>query len=173
MNEQLSTLYIKKLQKMLNVEDQIIATLPNLIALATSGDLRDALAEHLEETRSQKARLEDILSNFSPIAGATIDNGFAAMVEESQEEVSNIADPNLRDAAIVAAAQSVEHYEMAHYGSIIDWAKQLGDAPSEGLLRQTLSEEEAADKKLTGIAEGGLFATGVNEMAAKTDVLEE
>jgi ferritin-like metal-binding protein YciE len=171
MNE-LTTLYVKKLEKMLGVEDQIISALPGMIAQATSSDLREGLTEHLDETRMQRNRLADILSNFNYTATSTPDKAFAEMVSESEEEVAAISDPMLRDAAIVAAAQGVEHFEIAKYGTLIDWAKQVGDAPGEGLLRTTLGEEEAADKKLSALAEGGIFQTGINEMAARNDDLE-
>jgi ferritin-like metal-binding protein YciE len=164
MNNELRELYIKKLGKTLSMEETIIEYLPRMIEAAMNEKLRAGLTNHLEETRAQRTRLIDILS--TQTSEKETDEPFAMMVEEANREIEMITDPNVRDALIIAAAQSVEHIEMARYGTLAEWAKQLGEDNAASLLKDTLGEEKAADKTLTTVAEGGIFAEGVNEMAA-------
>jgi ferritin-like metal-binding protein YciE len=164
MREELKDAYAKKLSKALSMEEIIIRHLPVMIDAATDDKLRAGLATHLEETRAQRSRLLEILSVHD--VGAEDDRPFAMMVESAGGEIEAAANPAVRDALIIAAAQTVEHYEMARYGTLLAWARELDDAAAVSPLRETLSEEQAADKKLSAIAEGGIFATGVNEVAA-------
>ncbi len=160
----LEQIYKMKLRKMLNVEEQIIAALPAMIANATDEDLQEGLDQHLQETEEQRDRLMDILARHGE-AGAEEDVAFKALLAESEKAMRMITDAATRDAAIIADAQVVEHIEIARYGTLIAWAKAVGDDDSVSALEETLSEEENADKKLTSVAESGLLTTGVNEEA--------
>lgn len=164
MKDELRDLYIKKLGKALTMEEVIIEHLPHMIKAATNPDLQTGLTEHLKETRAQRARLTEILTAHD--GGAEADKPFTLMVETAGKEIETITDPHVRDALIIAAAQAVEHHEIGRYGTLIEWAKELEDTDALPLLKETLLEEKAADTKLSGIAEGGILAKGVNEMAA-------
>lgn len=95
------------------------------------------------------------------------DIAFQALLNDVESELSTVTDLHVRDAFIIASAQTVEHIEMARYGTLIEWADELDDDTGENLLKESLKEEEAADKKLTSVAEGGILRTGVNEKAAE------
>jgi ferritin-like metal-binding protein YciE len=164
--DELKKAYIKKLSKVLSMEETIIAHLPAMIAKSTNEDLQDGLSDHLEETKIQRDRLVEILASNGGKSMDESDEAFKLMLENASEEISQIKDPDVRDAVIIASAQSVEHLEIAKYGTLVEWARQLGDSESRSMLEDTLQEERAADSKLTGIAEGGIFTTGVNEKAA-------
>ncbi len=161
----LQQVYKMKLRKMLNVEEQIIAALPSMIANATDEGLREGLEQHLEETEGQRDRLMEILLRHGDASGEE-DAAFKALLAESEKAMQAITDPMTRDAAIIADAQVVEHIEISRYGTLIAWAKAVGDDESVPALEETLAQEENADKTLTGVAEGGLLTTGVNEEAA-------
>lgn len=165
--DELRKAYVKKLSKMLSVEETIIKALPTMISKASNEDLKDGLTNHLEETKNQRDRLVEILGTNGGTSLKESDDAFKLMVDTDAKEIASIKDVDVRDAVIIAAAQSVEHIEMAKYGTLVEWAKQLGDSESQGLLEETLAEEQAADRILTGVAEGGIFTTGVNEKAAE------
>lgn len=166
--EELRQIYVKKLGKVLDMEKTIVEQLPSMIDMASSEKLRDGLTAHLGETREHVARVERILAAHKSGNIAVKETSFRMMVENAGKELKEIDDMDVRDAAIIAAAQSVEHLEMAKYGTLVEWAKRIDEEGEYiNLLKKTLNEEEAADKKLSEVAEGGIFATGVNEMAAK------
>jgi ferritin-like metal-binding protein YciE len=164
--DELKDAYEKKLCKMVSVEDLIIEHLPTMISKSSNELLRTGLSDHLEETKIQRQRLGRILEIRGMPGEVEVDTAFKMMVETAGADIETCKDKDVRDAVIIAAAQAVEHLEIAKYGTLIEWAKQLGDAESEMLLKDTLAEEKAADKKLSAVAEGGLFTTGVNEKAA-------
>lgn len=166
---ELQSLYLKKLEKMANIESQLLDALPKMIENATSMELKEGLSNHLEETQVQHDRLMEIFKSHkhSMVGNKTKDAAFEMMIAESEKEISGIRDANLKDVAIIAAAQSVEHIEMARYGTLVSWAKELEYDEDADLLDETLSEEKEADKLLSGIGEGGIFSSGINEMAAK------
>jgi ferritin-like metal-binding protein YciE len=164
---ELQKTYVTKLSKMLNVEETIIKALPTMISKATNADLKAGLSEHLTETKAQRDRLIEILGAQGGTSLKEVDAPFKMMVEEAGGEIAGIKDTAVRDAVIIAAAQSVEHIKMARYGTLVEWARQLGDSDSQTLLEETLAEEQAADRILTGVAEGGIFTAGVNEEAAE------
>ena len=148
----LKDLFQEELKDIYNGESQILKTLPKLIRAAQSEELREALEQHLEETEGQKQRLETIFSNLGlPAKGKTCE-GLKGIIEEGDSTLDEVEDA-ATDAAIVAAAQKVEHYEMATYGTLRTWAEHLGHDDVVNLLQQTLDEEKAADQKLTQIAE--------------------
>ena len=161
----LTALYHTKLQKMLSVEEQIIGALPKLADSATNAELKAGLMQHLTETEGQRDRLSAICSRHG-LSGSEEDAAFATLLSESDKMLAKITDPTVKDAAIIASSQVVEHIEIARYGTLIEWAKVVGDADSIDPLKETLGEEESTDKKLSALAEGGLFTKGVNEDAA-------
>jgi ferritin-like metal-binding protein YciE len=166
--EELKQLYVQKLGKALDMEKTIVEKLPTMIEMATNEKLKEGLRNHLEETRVHVERVERLLAEHKSGNISVKDAPFRAMVEASGKELSAIEDADVKDAGIIAAAQAVEHHEMARYGTLVEWAKQIDeDGEYINLLKKTLNEEEASDKKLSAVAEGGIFSTGVNEIASK------
>jgi ferritin-like metal-binding protein YciE len=150
----LQELYVKELQDLYNAEQQIIKALPEMIDAATSPDLKEALTEHLEVTKAQATRLEQIFRDLGEKSKGEKCKGMEGVLEEGSDLVDEIDNENVRDAAIIASAQRVEHYEMAGYGTARTFATLLEDEQAAKLLQQTLDEEKEADQKLTELAEG-------------------
>jgi ferritin-like metal-binding protein YciE len=141
-----------ELKDLYSAEKQILKALPKMIKAATSGDLQQALENHLEETERQVNRLEWIFQKLELPARATKCKAMEGLVEEGKETLEEDMEDHVRDAAIIAAAQRVEHYEMAGYGCARTFAQHLGHNEIADMLQQTLDEEKAADEKLTHIA---------------------
>lgn len=152
--ENLDELLIDELKDLYSAEKQIVRALPKLAKAATSPELSQALLNHLEETKGQVERLERI----SEIVGKKLTGktcvGMQGVLEEGSEVLEDTDKGIIRDAALIAASQRVEHYEMAGYGAARDFAKLLGLSDVASLLQETLEEEKNADKKLTSIASG-------------------
>lgn len=165
-NQDLYQLFLEELTAMYGAEHLIIESLPNLIKLASLSDLKEALSSHLEETESQAERIEKIFSALDETVEEQTCRGMEGILKEVNKIVQNKAKSPVLDAAIIGAAQKVEHYEIASYGTLRSFANQL-DLDSEiiNLLQESLNEEAAADKKLTKIAEGSFFSSGVNKEA--------
>lgn len=163
----LNELFLDELQDMYDAENQIIESLPLMIKSASSADLKEALTKHLKETEGQVKRLEEIFSIMGkPIKGKKCD-AMAGILKEAEKLISNKSKSQVLDAAIICAGQKVEHYEMATYGSLHSFAKHLElDSSIPYLIQQNLDEEGAADKKLTKLAEGSIFSSGINREAA-------
>jgi ferritin-like metal-binding protein YciE len=151
---------------LLSAEKQLVAALPKVAAGAYAPELKQAVSEHLEETREHVQRLEKVSSLLDIDSSATTCKAMQGLVAEGEEVLEKDGDPVARDAAIIAAAQRIEHYEIAAYGSARTLAGELDQREAEKLLGETLDEESAADKLLTKIATGGLFKSGVNQAAA-------
>ncbi|HTM49091.1 MAG TPA: ferritin-like domain-containing protein [Bryobacteraceae bacterium] len=145
-NEQLKDVY--------SAENQILKALPKMAKNASSPELREAFEEHLEQTREQVARLDRIMEMIGASGKGKKCKGMEGLLEEGKEvlEEKREASGSALDAAMIAAAQRVEHYEIAAYGSLCAYAKQLGNRDALALLKETLSEEEETDKRLTHIA---------------------
>ena len=150
--ESLHELYIKELNDLYDAENQIIKALPKMIEASNSDQLRLALSEHLEQTRNQVARLEQVFRLHNEEAEGEKCDGMAGIIDEGKDIIKHDENPDVRDAGIIAAAQRVEHYEMAAYGTVRTWAQQMGHTQAAALLQQTLDEEGEADKRLTQIA---------------------
>ena len=148
----LQELYVEQLKDLYDAEHQIMKALPKMIDKADSEELKDALSEHLEVTKQQANRIERVFIDMGEKAKAAKCKGMQGVLAEGDDLVGDIEDPNVRDAAIIAAAQRVEHYEMAGYGTARTYAAQLGEDEAADLLQQTLDEEKEADKKLTQLA---------------------
>ena len=148
----LHDLYINELHDLYDAEDQIIKALPKMIESSKSSELRNALSEHLEQTKQHVTRLEQVFQMHNETAKREKCKGIEGILEEGKELVKHDENPAARDAGIIAGAQKVEHYEMAGYGSVRTWAQQMGHTRAAELLQQTLSEEMEADRKLTEVA---------------------
>jgi len=164
----LDSLFIKELEDMYSSENQILEALPKLIKAASLPDLKEALSKHLKETQNQVTRLEKIFSILDlPIQENTCE-AMEGILKEGDEIVHNKAKSATLDAAIICAAQKVEHYEIASYGTLRSFAQYLDlDRKIVDLIQDTLDEEGAADKALTKIAEGTMFTSGINKEAAE------
>jgi ferritin-like metal-binding protein YciE len=167
--DELKNAYLQKLAQALSMEEVIIEHLPDMAAKASNEELRAGLLDHLEETKLQRDRLSQVLASNGAAAMEERDDAFELLAENAGTEIGQVDDPDVRDAVIIAAAQTIEHIEMARYATLIAWARQMGDGENVLLLEDTLAEEQAADRKLSGIAEGGIFMTGTNESAANDD----
>lgn len=155
----LRALYVNQLRVMLSGEEQIVRELPNMVVRATDEQLRAAFGKHLEETEEHIRRLERILGEehrknpASDSIGPVKCKAIGAMETEAEELVLDAREAWVRDAGLIAAAQRVEHYEMASYGALRQWARLLGEWDAAELLNQTLQEAGNADHLLTAIAE--------------------
>jgi ferritin-like metal-binding protein YciE len=150
--ETMQELLIDELKDLYSAEKQIVRALPKLAKAATSPDLKQALTKHLEETEGQVTRLERMAELVGKKLTGKTCVGMKGVLEEGSEVLKGTDKGIVRDAAMIAAAQRVEHYEMAGYGSAREFAKMLGLAEVASLLEQTLEEEKAADKILSGVA---------------------
>ena len=148
----LQELYVEQLQDLYSAEQQIIKALPKMIEAAQSDELSNALKEHLEVTRKQAARIETICQELGEDTESEKCKGMEGVLKEGSDLVKEVSE-GIRDAAIIAAAQRVEHYEMAGYGTARTYATLLGFEEAAGLLEQTLEEEKEADQTLSDLAE--------------------
>lgn len=151
--ESLRDLYLEQLQDLYNAEQQLIKALPKMAKGASSDELRTAIENHLEETRVQAERIETICEKMGEKATGKKCKAMEGLIKEGSETLGEDMTDELKDAAIIADAQRVEHYEIAGYGCVHAYALKLGDEEAADLLAQTLEEEKAADTKLNDIAE--------------------
>lgn len=156
--ETLDDLFLHTLKDILYAERKILKALPKMERKATDLKLKAALSSHREETEDQVHRLEEVFESIGkPARGAKCD-AMVGLVEEAEGLMAEIDDAETMDAALISLAQAVEHYEIARYGTLVAWAKQLGQPTAASLLKQTLDEEYAADKALSKLAEERLNA---------------
>jgi ferritin-like metal-binding protein YciE len=155
-------LLLHGLQDIYYAENQIVKSLPNMIDKATNRELSKGLKDHLEETRNQIARLDQVFQKLGEPPRGVKCPAIDGLITEADELAGEVADKEVLDAAIVGAAQAVEHYEIARYGTLIAWAESLGRDDVIRLLTTNLNEEKAADKKLSTVA----VRKGVNRKAA-------
>lgn len=151
--ETLHDLFVDELKDLYNAEHQILKALPKMTKAATSPELSAAFEEHNEVTEVQVQRLEKIFKTLKTSPKGKKCKAMEGLLEEGKELMSEDADPSVMDAALIAAAQRVEHYEMAGYGCVRTYAKLLGYKEAAALLQKTLDEEGEADKSLTKLAE--------------------
>lgn len=147
-------LYINELRDLYRAETQLLKALPKMAEAASAPELRRALTLHLSETRMQTQRLEQIFEDLGEKAPGEICEAMRGLIEEGEQYVEAGGDDDVRDAGLIAAAQRVEHYEIAGYGSAFALAQSLGETTAARSLQRSLDEESAADRKLTAIAEG-------------------
>ncbi len=149
--ENLQELFVEELRDVYDAEKQITKALPKMAKAVESDELRAAFEEHLDITRMQINRLEEVFKSLGLAARGKTCDGMKGLLEEGQSHMEEL-DGSTLDAALIGAAQRVEHYEMAAYGTLATWADLLGYQDAKDLLGQTLEEEKEADEKLTGIA---------------------
>ena len=150
--ETLKDLYIQELKDLYSAENQIIKALPKMVKAATNKQLAVGFKEHFEQTKEHVARLEKILTSHDESTRGPKCEGMEGVLKEGEEMIKEDAEEEVRDAGLIAAAQRVEHYEMAGYGCARTYAELLGDPDGAQLLQSTLTEESDADKKLTKLA---------------------
>ncbi len=146
-------LYQEQLRDLYSAENQIIEALPKMVEAAANDQLKQGFQMHLEQTKEQARRLEQIFSRMGQDPGGHTCKAMQGLVAEGKESLKEVQAGPVLDAALIAAAQRIEHYEMAGYGTAKTFAKQAGDAESVSLLEQTLEEEKQTDEKLTQVAE--------------------
>jgi ferritin-like metal-binding protein YciE len=158
--ESLADAFYNELRDVLSAERQLVEALPKMAEKASSPELRQAIESHLAETERHVQRVEQAFGETGKAARAKSCEAMKGLIDEGEELLKKDAEPAVKDAVMIAAAQKVEHYEIATYGTLCTWAKALGYSQAAELLKQNIDEEEAADRKLTEIAE-----TSVNRQA--------
>lgn len=151
--ETLDDLFVHTLQDIYYAEHQITKALPKMISMATDPELKSGFEKHLRETETQIQRLEQVFQMHGQTAKQVNCPAMDGIIKEANEISGEVSDKEVLDAALAAAAQAVEHYEITRYGTLVAWAKQLGRDDCASLLQQNLDEEYATDKKLTEMAE--------------------
>jgi len=146
-------MYVSELQEARSLEAQLTSVLPEMIEKTDDADLKQALQDHLSETQNHLERVGEILQRHGATAEDHKEQSMVRLVSEAEKWAEMIKDRDQRDAGIIASARRVEHYEMAVYGTLSAWAKQLGFGEDEEDLRAILAQERAADDKLTRLAE--------------------
>ena len=154
--ENLNDLFVHTLQDIYFAEHEILKALPKMIKAADSKELAKAFESHLAETKGQVTRLDEVFEMLGEKAKGEECPAIEGILEEAEDLMTQIKDKDTRDAAMIAAAQAVEHYEITRYGTLVSWAKLLGHKEVASTLEKTLKEEYAADDKLTRIAESKL-----------------
>jgi ferritin-like metal-binding protein YciE len=151
-HQALKELYIDELKDIYNAENQLVKALPKMAKAATSDELRTGFEEHLEQTRGHVQRLEQIFKELGEKPSGKKCKGMEGLVAEGQEMMGEDFEDDVMDAALISAAQRVEHYEIAAYGTVRTYAELLGEDTAVQLLEQTLEEEKETDQKLTDMA---------------------
>jgi ferritin-like metal-binding protein YciE len=149
----LDDLFLDELKDIYNAEKQLTKALPKMAKSATSPELKTAFEEHLEQTKGQIERLEQVFQSIDKKALGKTCKAMQGLLEEGEELMEQDAEASVKDAALISAAQKVEHYEIGSYGTLATYAKLLGYTEALSLLKETLNEEKQTDTKLTKIAE--------------------
>lgn len=157
----LDDLFNHTLKDILYAERQILKALPKMEKKAGLDELKKGFAQHREETENQIERLEKVFDLIGKPARGAKCEAIVGIIEEAEDLMDEVDDQDTLDAAMISAAQAVEHYEITRYGTLITWAKRLGHSEAAKLLEETLKEEKATDEKLSKVAE-----SGVNKKAA-------
>ena len=162
--DSLNALFLDELKDLYSAENQLVKAIPKMAKAASSPDLRKGFEQHLEQTKQHVERLEQIIGTLGGSPKGKKCKAMEGLIEEGKELMKEDAEPAVMDAALIAAAQKVEHYEIASYGTVRTWAELLGQSKAVRLLQQTLDEEKATDEKLSKLA-----LLTVNEQAAALD----
>ncbi len=152
----MNDLFLHVLKDIYYAEKQVLKALPKMEKAAETPELKKALENHRHETEGQVERLEQVFSEIDKPARGERCEAIMGIISEGEDVIKKGDEPAVIDAGLIAAAQAVEHYEIARYGTLIAWAEQLGLSDSAALLKETLQEEKAADRKLTEIAEASV-----------------
>ncbi len=150
----LKELYVEELRDIYDAETQLVKALPEMAKAATSEELRSGFEDHLEQTKEHVRRLEQVLNEMGEKAKGKKCKGMQGLVSEGKEIIDEDFEDDVRDAALISAAQRVEHYEIAAYGTVRTYAEIFGEQNAVSLLEKTLEEEKETDQKLTELAEG-------------------
>jgi ferritin-like metal-binding protein YciE len=153
MDNDLHELFLEELADVYNAEQQLTKGLPKMARNAQSQELKEAFEAHLEETREHVTRLEEAAKTLDQSIKRQTCAAMKGLIEEADDLMKKQKNSSALDAALIAAAQKVEHYEIASYGTLLAWAEQMGHHEAVALLKETLDEEKAADEKLTSVAE--------------------
>jgi ferritin-like metal-binding protein YciE len=149
----LKELYLKELRDIYDAEKQITKALPKMVKAASSTELRRGFEMHLDQTKNHVSRLEQIFESLDESPKGESCDGMEGLIEEGSDIIDEDMDAEAKDAGLISAAQRVEHYEIAAYGTVRTYADILGDRKASALLQETLDEEKETDQKLTGLAE--------------------
>jgi ferritin-like metal-binding protein YciE len=149
-------LFVHTLRDIYYAENQILKALPEMIEKASDAGLKQGFQTHLGETKNHVKRLQQVFKMHGVEVSGVDCPAIDGIIEEAEDIAGEVDDRQVLDAALIAAAQAVEHYEMTRYGTLVAWAKQLGRSDCASLLQQNLDEEKAADAKLTSLAEGNV-----------------
>lgn len=158
-------LFITELRDVYDAENRIVTLLPRCVEAASSSDLQEAFEDHLDETREQIRRLDKIFNQLGESPLGEKCDAMEGLVRECESMVNEPAESWVRDALMISMSQRIEHYEMAVYGTVCNYAQHMGEQDALDLLQQTLTEEKETDKKLTRIAESCLKAAGVGKQS--------
>jgi ferritin-like metal-binding protein YciE len=151
--ESLEDLYVAELKDLFSAENQLVKALPKMVKAATSKELKQGFQHHLKQTKQHVARLKKVFADLDAAPRGKKCKAMEGLLKEGQEVINEDADPDVKDAALIAAAQRVEHYEIAGYGCVRTYARILGREQAAELLQQTLNEEGETDKTLSELAE--------------------
>jgi ferritin-like metal-binding protein YciE len=169
----LHELLVDEIKDLYHAEKQLTKALPKMAKAASHEDLREAFEAHLEETREQVTRLEEVFDALGEKPKAKPCHGMAGIIEEGSDLMKEDAEEAVMDAGLIAAAQRAEHYEIGSYGTCVAWAQLLGLDDVAALLEQTLEEEKAADKKLSALAEQEINQNALNQGQEEAEEQEE
>ena len=164
--QSLQDVFTHELQDLYDAENQLLQALPKMAQAASNQELREAFEHHLDETRDHVQRLEEIVGQLGISGSGETCEAMRGLIKEGEKTIAIDGDPTAKDAALIAAAQRVEHYEIAAYGTARQLANDCGFDAIKDLMDQTLDEESHADKLLTKIATGGMFKSGINQEIA-------
>ena len=159
----LNDLFVDMIKDLYSAESQLVKALPKMAKKSTNPELKKGFEQHLQETINQKERLEKIAEMLDISPKGKKCAAMEGLIEEAEEIISEIADPQVLDAGLIAAAQKVEHYEIASYGTVATFAKILGNSEIENLLRETEKEEKGADEKLGKVAQSTVNQTAASK----------
>ena len=159
----LHEMLVDEIKDLYHAEKQLTKALPKMAKAATHDDLREAFESHLEETRAQVTRLEEVFAALDEPVKAKPCAGMKGIIEEGSDLMQEDAEGSVLDAGLIASAQRAEHYEIGAYGTCVAWARLLGHSEAADLLEQTLEEEKAADEKLSSLAESEINQAAVAE----------
>ncbi|MFL6043302.1 MAG: DUF892 family protein [Gaiellales bacterium] len=162
----LKDVLVEQIADLQSAEQQLISALPKMAQSANDGKLREAFQTHLEETRGHAQRLTEVAGMLGGGVPSEECQAMKGLIAEGEDVISATGDAAAKDAALIAAAQRVEHYEIAAYGTARTLSEQLGMEDAANLLDQTLNEESHADELLNKLATGGMFSSGINERAS-------
>lgn len=160
-------LFHEQLNDLFSAEEQILAILPKLISVTSSGDLRETFNHYLQEINTHTQHLTETLEESKMGPKGFICKAIEGMLEEADNLIHRGGNSAVKDAALIAMMQRLQHYKIAVYGTARTYARHLNENKAMDLLQRALNEEAEADKKLTKLAEGGIFTTGINEEAIK------